>query len=76
MPFLAPHLEGMRLVHCMVLITLAGRVLKAGEVLAGSIAVDTNHNGYPLRSADKERISRCRERLPDKLVLKVEARVL
>ena len=40
------------------------------------VAVDSDHNGNPLRSADEERISRCRERLADKLVLKVGARVI
>ncbi len=39
-------------------------------------AVDTNHHGNPLRSADHERIQRYRERLPDILVLKVGARVI
>ena len=39
-------------------------------------AQDTDHHGHPLREADKERIQRYRERLPDKLVLKVGARVI
>ncbi len=39
-------------------------------------AIDTDHNSKLLRSADHDRIQRCRERLDDKLVLKVGARVL
>jgi len=40
------------------------------------VTVDTDGNGSPLRSADKEHSQRCRECLPDKLVLKVGARVI
>lgn len=39
-------------------------------------AVDTDHHGHPLREADFERLQRSRERLPDRLVLKVGARVV
>ena len=39
-------------------------------------ALDTDHHGHPLREADIERLQRNRERLPDKLVLKVGARVV
>ncbi len=38
-------------------------------------ALDTDHHGHPLREADL-RLQRYRERLPDKLVLKVGARVV
>ena len=39
-------------------------------------ALDTDHHGHPLREADRERIQRYRERLPNKLELKVGARVI
>ena len=39
-------------------------------------ALDTDHHGHPLCEADLERLKRQRERLPDKLVLKVGARVV
>ena len=39
-------------------------------------ALDTDHQGHPLREADFERLKRCREKLPDKLILKVGARVV
>ena len=39
-------------------------------------ALDTDHNGHPLRQADNERMKRHRERLPDLLTLKVGARVV
>ena len=39
-------------------------------------ALDSDHHGHPLREADLERLQRHRERLPDKLVLKVGARVV
>ena len=39
-------------------------------------ALDTDHHGHPLREADKETVLKYRERLPDKLVLKVGARVV
>lgn len=39
-------------------------------------ALDTDHHGHPLREADRERVQRYRERLPDKLVLKVGAHVI
>ena len=39
-------------------------------------ALDTDHHGHPLREADKQTVLRFRERLPDKLVLKVGARVV
>ena len=39
-------------------------------------ALDTDHHGHPLREADLERLKRYRERLPDKLVLKIGARVV
>ena len=39
-------------------------------------ALDTDHHGHPLREADKQTVSKYRERLPDKLVLKVGARVI
>ena len=34
-------------------------------------ALDIDHHGHPLRGADREKIQRYRERLPDKLELKV-----
>ena len=40
------------------------------------VAIDTDHDGNPLRVADHDRIKRYRERLPDTLVLKVGARVI
>lgn len=40
------------------------------------IGVDTDHNGSPLPCANHECISRYRERLPDKLTLKLGARVI
>ena len=40
------------------------------------LCIDTDHHGHPLREADFERIRRNREKLPDKLVLKVGARVV
>ena len=50
------------------------------ERVAGSSvvydAIDSDHHGNPLREADIEKLNRCRERLPDKLVLKVGARVV
>ena len=39
-------------------------------------ALDTDHHGHLLREADHERLKRYRERLPDKLVLKIGARVV
>ena len=39
-------------------------------------ALDTDHHGHPRREADFERLKRCREKLPDKLILKVGARVV
>ena len=39
-------------------------------------ALDTDHDGHPLREADEQTVLRFRERLPDKLVLKVGARVV
>ena len=39
-------------------------------------ALDTDHHGHPLREADLDRLKRCREKLPDKLILKVGARVV
>ena len=39
-------------------------------------AIDTDHHGHPLRSADLERIKRYRERLPDILDLKLGVRVI
>ena len=39
-------------------------------------ALDTDHHGHPLREADKQTVLKYRERLPDKLVLKVGARVV
>ena len=39
-------------------------------------ALDTAHHGYPLKGAKKETILKYREHLPDKLVLKVGARVV
>ena len=39
-------------------------------------ALDTDHHGHPLREADKQTVFKYRERLPDKLVLKVGARVV
>ena len=39
-------------------------------------AVDTDHNGMPLRDTDKKRIQRVSDRLPDELHLKVGARVV
>ena len=39
-------------------------------------ALDTDHHGHPLREADKDTVLKYRERLPDKLVLKVGARVV
>ena len=39
-------------------------------------ALDTDHHGHPLREADKQTVLKYRERRPDKLVLKVGARVV
>ena len=39
-------------------------------------ALDTDHHGHPLREADKPTVLKYCERHPDKLVLKVGARVL
>ena len=39
-------------------------------------AIDTDHNGMPLRPTDKKRLERVSDRLPDELHLKVGARVL
>jgi hypothetical protein len=39
-------------------------------------ALDTDHHGHPLRQADKQTVLKYRERLCDKLVLKVGARVV
>ena len=36
-------------------------------------ALDTDHHSHPLREADKQTVLRYRERLPDKLVLKVRS---
>jgi hypothetical protein len=38
--------------------------------------LDTDHHGHPLREADRYRIQRYLERLPDKLELKLGARVI
>ena len=50
------------------------------ERVAGGLeeycALDTDHQGHPLRAADQLRINRCRERLPDVLQVKVGARVI
>ena len=50
------------------------------ELLEGSgmhyEAVDTDHNGMPLRASDEKRLERVSDRLPDKLHLKVGARVV
>ena len=50
------------------------------EMLEGSgmhyEAVDTDHNGMPLRASDKKRLERVSDRLPDELHLKVGARVV
>ena len=40
------------------------------------VALDTDHHGHPLREADRDRIQRYWERLPDRLMLKVGARVI
>ena len=39
-------------------------------------AIDTDHNGHPLREADVRRLQHCREKLPDSLTLKIGARVI
>ena len=39
-------------------------------------ALDTDHHGHQLREADKQTVLKYRERLPEKLVLKVGARVV
>ena len=39
-------------------------------------AIDTDHNGLPLREADNRRLQRCRGKLPDCLTIKVGARVI
>ena len=39
-------------------------------------AVDTDHNGHPLREADNRRLQHYREKLPDCLTLKIGARVI
>ena len=39
-------------------------------------AIDTDHNGMPWRDTDKKRVQRVSDRLPDKLHLKVGARVV
>ena len=39
-------------------------------------AIDTDHNGMPLRPTDQKRLERVSDRLPDELHLKVGARVL
>ena len=39
-------------------------------------ALDTDHHCHPLRETDKLTVSKYRERLPKKLVLKVSARVI
>ena len=39
-------------------------------------AIDTDHNGHPLREADNRRLQRCREKLPDCLTIKIGARVV
>ena len=57
----------------MTLITFALTELMEMSVYE---ALDTDHHGHPLREADKQTILRFRERLPDKLVLKVGARVV
>ena len=50
------------------------------EMLEGSgmhyEAVDTDHNGMPLRASDKKRLERVSDRLSDELHLKVGARVV
>ena len=39
-------------------------------------AIDTDHNGHPLREADNRRLQHYREKLPDCLTLKIGARVI
>ena len=39
-------------------------------------AIDTDHNGMPLRDADRKRLERESDRLPDTLHLKMGARVV
>ena len=39
-------------------------------------AVDTDHNGHPLREADNRHLQHYREKLPDCLTLKIGARVI
>ena len=39
-------------------------------------AIDTDHNGHPLREADVRRLQHCREKLPDCLTVKIGARVI
>ena len=39
-------------------------------------AIDTDHNGHPLREADNRHLQRCREKLPDCLTIKIGARVI
>ena len=39
-------------------------------------AVDTDHNGHPLREADNRRLQHYREKLPDCLTLKIGQRVI
>ena len=39
-------------------------------------ALDTDHHGHPLREAHRDTVLKYRERLPDKLVLKVGAHVV
>ena len=50
------------------------------EMLEGNAmqyeAIDTDHNGMPLRDADRKRLERESDRLPDNLHLKVGARVV
>ena len=39
-------------------------------------AIDTDHNGHPLRKADNMRLQRCRDKVPDCLNLMIGARVI
>ena len=39
-------------------------------------AIDSDHNGHPLREADNRRLKHCKDRLPDCLTLKIGARVI
>ena len=39
-------------------------------------AIDSDHNGHPLREADNRRLKHYRDKLPDCLTLKIGARVI